>query len=135
MSDKIYLVKAIEVGVSADDAFEYVVGYATSLEEAEAACKKLKAENEEDHAFWEKYGQHCYIECDAWPTADDPEAIATLEKERKCNKCPYAELELKEVFYGKDNKSGGIELRCKNKCSKCYCPTEYNYVIEEVERL
>ena len=47
MSDKIYLVKAIEVGVSGDDAFDYIVGYTTSLEEAEAACKKLKAENEE----------------------------------------------------------------------------------------
>ena len=135
MSDKIYLVKAIEVGVSGDDAFDYIVGYATSLEEAKAACKKLKAENEEDHAFWEKYGQHCYIECDAWPSVDDPEAIATLEKERKRNKCPYAELELKEVFYGKDNKSGGIELMCKNKCNKCYCPTEYNYAIVKVERL
>ena len=135
MSDKIYLVKAIEVGVSADDSFDYIVGYTTSLKEAEAACKKLKTENEEEHAFWEKYGQHCYIECDAWPSVDDPAAIATLEKERKRNKCPYAELELKEVFYGKDNKSGGIELRCKNKCSKCYCTCEYEYVIAEVERL
>ena len=44
MSDKIYLVKAIEVGVSADDdAFEYVVDYATSHEEAEAVCKKTQS--------------------------------------------------------------------------------------------
>ena len=51
MSDIIYLVKAIEVGVSADDSFDYVVGYTTSIEEAEAACKKLKAETEYNYAI------------------------------------------------------------------------------------
>ena len=117
MSDKIYLVKAIEVGVSADDAFDYVVDYATSHEEAEAVCKKLKAKNEEEYAFWEKYGQHCCIECDAWPTADDPEAIATLEKERKCNKCPYAELELKKFSMEKTTSLAVLSLGARTSAA------------------
>ena len=132
MSNKIWIVKATESGALADDKFDYIVGYCKSEKDAEAECKKLKRENRKTCKFWNQYGRNCLVECEAWPSEDDLGAIDALKKTKR-NKCPYADLEIKELFYGKDNKSGGFEIFCKNKSDKCYNSPEYEYEIEEVE--
>lgn len=134
MADKIYIVNAIEVGVSADDASDYIVGYCDSLDEAKAKCAKLKATNDEEIELWNKYGSTCTVGCDCWSKADDPVAVKYLNKMKR-TKCPYADLAIEELFYGKDAKSGGFEIVCKNKKDWCCQPVVYEYVIEEIEKL
>lgn len=134
MSEKMFIVKAIEKGVSADDAFDFIVGYACSFEEAEAACKKLEAKNREAISLWEKHGRNCLVECEAWSSPDDPKAQATLA-DAKRRGCPFADLELKELFYGPKRESGGFEILCKNRKDWCSMPYEYTYCIEEIERI
>lgn len=132
--NKIYLVKALECGMSRDDAFDYIVGYADSLEEAESKCETLRKRNAEDIEFWKEHGSKCLVGSEAWKSPDDPEVVAALE-EVQCAGCPYADLKLAEVFYRDENSSGGFEISCKNKTDECCSMSEYVYVIEEVEKL
>ena len=119
---KIYLVKGLEVGGEASD--DITIGWTDTHEKAERACEILKKQNEQELKEWEKLGCNCLV---------GSKALEVLKKVKK-SKCQHAaSSQIKELFYGKECKSGGFEIVCGHEYGRCSMPCEYTYVVEEVE--
>lgn len=127
-----YLVRALEKGVSTEDAFDFNVKVFSRREDAEKCCKELEHENADDIKKWNTYGCKCIVGTAAFED-DGDDAKAALRECKKLN-CPYAmNMHIAEVFYGDDSKSGGFEVVCDGKKDRCCQPSEYTYAIEEIE--